>query len=91
MVALKQTRSHSFKMLHDNKNYSVRVAHKAFTTDYCVYHRCYEVVNKETEVVEYYCPTLPDAIHYAEHLNQALETKAWEWVGSKETNGVSFN
>lgn len=41
------------------------------------YFAAYNVVNKETDVVEYRVPQLPEAIAVAEQLDLAMTTQPW--------------
>lgn len=45
-----------------------------------VYKAAYMVINKETDVMEYASPQLPDAISSADQLNMLLKTRPWEWA-----------
>lgn len=66
-------------VIHKNENYSVVAVELNATIQGITYPRGYAAVNNHTGVAEYQSPTLPDVLYTAEHLNQALVSKAWEW------------
>lgn len=58
--------------IHENDNYAVMVGG--------LQPRLYQVVNKQTAVVEDEGQSLPNAINFAEHANSFLINKLWEWI-----------
>jgi hypothetical protein len=56
------------KTMHENEHYTVGIVGSE-----------YAVVNKETNIVEFSTASLPEAIHSAEALNDALIVGAWKW------------
>lgn len=75
-------------MIYENQHYEVVIVEQKFTTMTTEYYSGYAVVNKDTEVLEYMHPSLPEVIHWAEAASQALETKAWEWRKRNDTDAT---
>lgn len=68
-------------MIHSNEHYEIKVD----DTDSVKFNggrftEYYEVTNKETHVVEFRSPSLPEAIIYAENASQMLTNRPWEWA-----------
>lgn len=57
--------------LYENKNYFVRVNSSGDG---------YDVVNKETKVVEFTSTQFPECIFASENLNVVLVYKTYEWI-----------
>lgn len=71
-------------LLHENENYFVRTALES--------EKNYEVVNKETEKIEYFHNYLPQVIGVAEQFNFLLVNKVWkEFSVDEKAELIPFN
>lgn len=79
------TKREGFEIVHENAHYVVLIADEVEVEAHGVtFLGAYAVVNKATDMTEYVCTVLPDAIFNAEQFSHALTVKPWEWRKEKE-------
>lgn len=70
-------------VVHTNENYEVVVRELGAKLGDVLYTHGYFARNIHTGVLEYGSPSLPDVLHTAEQLNQAIVSEAWKWRREK--------
>jgi hypothetical protein len=68
--------------IFENEYYTVTVGDftSPVRSNGCEFTRGYLVTNKETGVVEFQIPQMPESFAAAEQLSIAMEERPWEWV-----------
>lgn len=77
------------KALHETENYVVLPGtvddfEDAIFIEGVTYYDFYEVVNRDTGIIEFRSPAFPVAMNVAEQFNSMIATKSWEFFRPSE-------